>query len=313
MLAAEHLEKALKAGRAHDEVVEYDSSWRDSEIGRDLKPVRNVKPLLSKYGLYLGVLLGGFDMWTNELLGFSVFGTLPHGKPDYASLKPLEAVTPRTYPKLSVKIAFDKLSSVFVSNTNHEEDQPCHLKLKDPTVPIRENLPRYGEPARLYCPAGVYEVVYADEAAKTGPRFVINAQNCVHCKTCDIKDPAQNITWVPAGRRRRTELSEYVKPNSLSRGAREGGKTAHKALLFGMYLRRGYRGRGVGDALMSRLIEEARGSVEIVTLTVMSDNAPAVALYQRWGFESYGTEPRAVKEDGLYFDEMLMSLRLVGR
>jgi len=197
MLAAEHLEKALKAGRAHDAVVEYDGSWRDSDIGRDLKPVRNVKPLLSKYGLYLGVLLGGFDMWTNELLGFSVFGTLPHGKPDYASLKALEAVTPRSYPKLSAKIAFDKLSSVFVSNTNHEEDQPSHLKLKDPAVPIRDNLPRYGEPARLYCPAGVYEVVYADEAAKTGPRFVINAQNCVHCKTCDIKDPAQNITWVP--------------------------------------------------------------------------------------------------------------------
>ncbi|MFY9655534.1 MAG: electron transfer flavoprotein-ubiquinone oxidoreductase [Methylocystis sp.] len=197
MLAAEHVEKALKAGRAHDEVAEYDAGWRDSDIGRDLKPVRNVKPLLSKYGLYLGVALGGFDMWTNELFGFSVFGTLPHGKPDYASLKPISEVTPKTYPKLSAKIAFDKLSSVFVSNTNHEEDQPCHLKLTDPSVPIQENLPRYGEPARLYCPAGVYEVVYADETARTGPRFVINAQNCVHCKTCDIKDPAQNITWVP--------------------------------------------------------------------------------------------------------------------
>ncbi len=173
------------------------SSWRDSEIGRDLKPVRNVKPLLSKYGLYVGVALGGFDMWTNELFGFSVFGTLPHGKPDYASLKPISEVTPKTYPKLSAKIAFDKLSSVFVSNTNHEEDQPSHLKLKDPSVPIRDNLPHYGEPARLYCPAGVYEVVYADDQAKTDPRFVINAQNCVHCKTCDIKDPAQNITWVP--------------------------------------------------------------------------------------------------------------------
>jgi electron-transferring-flavoprotein dehydrogenase len=197
MLAAEHLEQALKAGRAHDEVVEYDSAWRASDIGRDLKPVRNVKPLLSKYGLYLGVLLGGFDMWTNELFGFSVFGTLPHGKPDHASLKPLEEAAPKTYPKLPAKIVFDKLSSVFVSNTNHEEDQPCHLKLEDPAIPIRDNLPRYGEPARLYCPAGVYEVVYADEATKTGPRFVINAQNCVHCKTCDIKDPAQNITWVP--------------------------------------------------------------------------------------------------------------------
>ncbi len=104
---------------------------------------------------------------------------------------------PIVYPKPDGKITFDTPSSVFVSNTNHEEDQPVHLKLTDPTIPIRDNLPRYGEPARLYCPAGVYEVVYADEAAKTDPRFVINAQNCVHCKTCDIKDPAQNITWVP--------------------------------------------------------------------------------------------------------------------
>jgi electron-transferring-flavoprotein dehydrogenase len=197
MLAAEHVEKALKEGRAHDEVSSYDASWRDSEIGRDLKPVRNVKPLLSKHGLYLGVLLGGVDMWTNTLFGFSLFGTLPHGKPDYAALKPLSEVAPKTYPKLSAKTVFDKLSSVFVSNTNHEEDQPSHLKLTDPAVPIRDNLPRYGEPARLYCPAGVYEVVYANEETKSDPRFVINAQNCVHCKTCDIKDPAQNITWVP--------------------------------------------------------------------------------------------------------------------
>jgi len=197
ILAAEHVEKALKAERAHDELSSYDDAWRASEIGRDLKPVRNVKPLLSKFGLYGGLLLGGFDMWTNELFGFSLFGTLGHGKPDYAAMKPLSEVTPKVYGKLSAKTVFDKLSSVFVSNTNHEEDQPAHLKLTDPAVPIRDNLPRYGEPARLYCPAGVYEVVYADETAKTDPRFVINAQNCVHCKTCDIKDPAQNITWVP--------------------------------------------------------------------------------------------------------------------
>jgi electron-transferring-flavoprotein dehydrogenase len=195
--AAEAVAKALADGRAHDEVTEYDKGWRASEIGRDLKPVRNVKPLWSKYGTYIGASLGGLDMWTNELFGFSFFGTQKHGKPDYASLKPLAEVTPKTYPKLSAKTVFDKLSSVFVSNTNHEEDQPAHLKLTDPTIPVRENLPRYGEPARLYCPAGVYEVVYADEAARTDPRFVINAQNCVHCKTCDIKDPAQNITWVP--------------------------------------------------------------------------------------------------------------------
>jgi electron-transferring-flavoprotein dehydrogenase len=197
MLAADHVAAALAEGRSYDEVTAYDAAWRASEIGRDLKPVRNVKPLWSKYGTYLGAALGGLDMWTNSLFGFSFFGTQSHGKPDYACLKPLSEVTPIIYPKLTQKPAFDKLSSVFVSNTNHEEDQPVHLRLTDPSIPIRGNLPVYGEPARLYCPAGVYEVVYGDEEAKSDPRFVINAQNCVHCKTCDIKDPAQNITWVP--------------------------------------------------------------------------------------------------------------------
>ena len=197
IFAAESVANALAQGRAHDEIGDYDAGWKSSDIGRDLKPVRNVKPLWSKYGTYIGASLGGFDMWTNELFGFSLFGTMKHGKPDYAALKPLAEVAPKVYRKLSAKIVFDKLSSVFVSNTNHEEDQPVHLKLADPDIPVRENLPRYGEPARLYCPAGVYEIVYADEAAKSDPRFVINAQNCVHCKTCDIKDPAQNITWVP--------------------------------------------------------------------------------------------------------------------
>jgi electron-transferring-flavoprotein dehydrogenase len=195
--AAEQVAAALAEGRAHDEVTAYDEGWRASDIGRDLKPVRNVKPLWSKYGTYLGAPLFGLDMWTNELFGFSFFGTLKHGKPDHASLKPLSEVTPIYYQKLTQKPAFDKLSSVFVSNTNHEEDQPVHLKLTDPSIPIERNLPIYGEPARLYCPAGVYEVVYADEETRSDPRFVINAQNCVHCKTCDIKDPAQNITWVP--------------------------------------------------------------------------------------------------------------------
>ena len=130
--AAEAVAKALADGRAHDEVTEYDKGWRASEIGRDLKPVRNVKPLWSKYGTYIGASLGGLDMWTNELFGFSFFGTQKHGKPDYASLKPLAEVTPKTYPKLSAKTVFDKLSSVFVSNTNHEEDQPAHLKLDGP-------------------------------------------------------------------------------------------------------------------------------------------------------------------------------------
>ncbi|HEY8162763.1 MAG TPA: electron transfer flavoprotein-ubiquinone oxidoreductase [Methylocystis sp.] len=197
MLAAEHVAAAIAEGRAHDEVRAYDAAWRASDIGRDLKPVRNVKPLWSKYGTYLGAPLFGLDMWTNELFGFSLFGTMKHGKPDYACLKPLSEVTPIVYQKLTQKPAFDKLSSVFVSNTNHEEDQPVHLVLTDPSIPIERNLPIYGEPARLYCPAGVYEVVYGDDEAKTDPRFVINAQNCVHCKTCDIKDPAQNITWVP--------------------------------------------------------------------------------------------------------------------
>ncbi|MBG0809815.1 electron transfer flavoprotein-ubiquinone oxidoreductase [Methylosinus sp. H3A] len=197
ILAADHVAAALAEGRAHDEVSAYDAAWRTSDIGKDLKPVRNVKPLLSKFGTKLGIALGGFDMWTNELFGFSIFGTLKHGKPDHACLKPLSQVTPIVYPKLTSKVVFDKLSSVFVSNTNHEEDQPCHLTLRDPSVPIEKNLPIYGEPARLYCPAGVYEVVYAEEATKSDPRFVINAQNCVHCKTCDIKDPAQNINWVP--------------------------------------------------------------------------------------------------------------------
>jgi len=197
MLAAEHVAAALGEGRAHDTVEAYDQSWRNSEIGRDLAPVRNVKPLWSKYGTYLGAPLFGLDMWTNALFGFSFFGTMKHGKPDHATLKPLSEVTPIVYPKLNSKLVFDKLSSVFVSNTNHEEDQPVHLRLADPNLPVRENLPLYGEPARLYCPAGVYEVVYGDEATKSDPRFVINAQNCVHCKTCDIKDPAQNITWVP--------------------------------------------------------------------------------------------------------------------
>jgi electron-transferring-flavoprotein dehydrogenase len=197
ILAADHVAAALGEGRGHDEVTAYDAAWRASDIGRDLKPVRNVKPLWSKYGTYLGAALGGLDMWTNSLFGFSFFGTQSHGKPDHACLKPLSDVTPIVYPKLTQKPAFDKLSSVFVSNTNHEEDQPVHLRLADPSIPVDRNLPLYGEPARLYCPAGVYEVVYGDEAAKSDPRFVINAQNCVHCKTCDIKDPAQNITWVP--------------------------------------------------------------------------------------------------------------------
>ncbi|WP_246155658.1 electron transfer flavoprotein-ubiquinone oxidoreductase [Rhabdaerophilum calidifontis] len=196
ILAADEIAAALRDGRSHDELAGYEAGWRHSEIGRDLRPVRNVKPLWSRFGTWLGIPLGGLDMWTNEVFGFSLFGTLRHGKRDCDSLKPLAEVRPIIYPKPDGVFSFDKLSSVFLSGTNHEEDQPVHLTLKDPAAPIRDNLPKYGEPARLYCPAGVYEVVYADEAARRDPRFVINAQNCVHCKTCDIKDPAQNITWI---------------------------------------------------------------------------------------------------------------------
>jgi electron-transferring-flavoprotein dehydrogenase len=200
MQAAEHLVPALAAGRAHDELTGFEEGWRRSPIGRDLRRVRNVKPFLSKLGTIRGILFAGFDMWANQLTGWSPFGTLKHGKPDHAALKPISDVTPIIYPKPDGKVSFDKLSSIFLSSTSHEEDQPSHLKLTDSSIPIERNLPVYGEPARLYCPAGVYEVVYADDTAKSDPRFVINAQNCIHCKTCDIKDPAQNITWtVPDG------------------------------------------------------------------------------------------------------------------
>jgi electron-transferring-flavoprotein dehydrogenase len=197
MLAADNLARALAAGRSGDELVEYEAGWRDSAIGRDLKPVRNVKPLWSRYGAIAGVALGGLDMWINQIAKVSPLGSLAHRKADFETLAPIAAVGARPPLRPDNALTFDRLSSVFLSNTNHEEDQPVHLRLKDPTVPVRVNLPEFGEPARLYCPAGVYEVVYGDENAKLDPRFVINAQNCVHCKTCDIKDPSQNIEWTP--------------------------------------------------------------------------------------------------------------------
>ena len=192
MLAAEHAVAALAAGRAHDELADYESAWRSSEIGPDLWKVRNAKPLWSRFGTFLGIALGGLDMWTNTL-GFSLFGTLGHGKPDSATLKPAARCTPIAYPKPDGKLTFDRLSSVFLSNTNHEEDQPVHLKVADPALQKASEHDRYGGPSAHYCPAGVYEWVEDGGA----PRFVINAQNCVHCKTCDIKDPNQNIIWVP--------------------------------------------------------------------------------------------------------------------
>jgi electron-transferring-flavoprotein dehydrogenase len=197
MLAAEKAHEALAAGRRNDELAAYEEAWRGSDIGRDLYKVRNVKPLWSKLGLALGVACGGFDMWTNELFGLSIFGTLRSGEPDCATLAPLADVEPIAYPKPEGKISFDRSSSVYLSNISFQEDQPVHLRLRDPAAPIRDNLPRYGEPARLYCPAGVYEVVYGDEARRADPRFVVNPQNCVHCKACDIKDPAENIDWTP--------------------------------------------------------------------------------------------------------------------
>ncbi|HAF81653.1 MAG TPA: electron transfer flavoprotein-ubiquinone oxidoreductase, partial [Brevundimonas sp.] len=196
MLAADAAYDAVQAGRGGDELVEYEAAFKKSWVYKELSVVRNAKPLLSKFGTTLGGALGMFDMWCRTLLGgWSPIPTLQHGKTDAASTEPAAKHKPIAYPKPDGKLSFDKLSSVFISNTNHAEEQPAHLKLLDPSKPIQVNLPKYGEPARLYCPAGVYEVVYADEVAKTDPRFVINAQNCVHCKTCDIKDPSQNIVW----------------------------------------------------------------------------------------------------------------------
>jgi electron-transferring-flavoprotein dehydrogenase len=193
MLAAEAAFEAIGAGRAGDTLERYEESYRSSHVYQDLKRVRNVKPLWSRFGTIGSLVLGGLDMWMNQLFGISPFGTLKHGKADYASLKPVSECKPIDYPKPDGVVSFDRLSSVFLSNTNHEEDQPVHLKLTDPSIPISVNLPEYDEPAQRYCPAAVYEVVRGPE----GTRFQINAQNCVHCKTCDIKDPAQNITWVP--------------------------------------------------------------------------------------------------------------------
>src|SRR3954452_2332244 len=192
MLCAEHVFDALQAGRANDEVSSYEEAWRSSPIGYDLKRVRNVKPLWSKYGTLIGIGLGGLDMWVNELTGYSLFGTLKHGKPDYDTLKPLDQVKPIVYPKPDGVLTFDRLSSVFLSNTNHEEDQPSHLQVKDMGLQKRSEHDMYGGPSQRYCPAGVYE--WVEDAG--GVRYQINAQNCVHCKTCDIKDPNQNINWV---------------------------------------------------------------------------------------------------------------------
>jgi electron-transferring-flavoprotein dehydrogenase len=191
MQAAEYVARALAEGHVGDELTGYDEAWRASDIGRDLRRVRNVKPLWSRFGTVLGVALSGLDMWANTF-GVSLFGTLGLGKPDSASLEPASKFKPIVYPKPDGAVSFDKLSSVFLSNTNHEEDQPVHLIVKDMALQKQSEHDVYAGPSQRYCPAGVYE--WIEESS--GPRFQINAQNCVHCKTCDIKDPNRNITWV---------------------------------------------------------------------------------------------------------------------
>jgi electron-transferring-flavoprotein dehydrogenase len=222
MLAAEAAAAALAGGRAHDELAGYSDAYRSSWVYEDLYKVRNVKPGL-KWGMWAGTLHGGVHMWLNDLgLGRLVGWTLHHARPDHATLKAADDMPRIDYPKYDGVVTFDKMSSVFLSNTNHEEDQPVHLQLRDPTVPVEINLRLYDGPEARYCPAGVYEFVdapppeaptdaeenhdpnadesrsrFAIAALRTPKRLQINAQNCVHCKTCDIKDPRQNILWVP--------------------------------------------------------------------------------------------------------------------
>jgi electron-transferring-flavoprotein dehydrogenase len=191
MLAAEHIAAALAVGRANDEIAAYEEVWRTSPIGEDLWKVRNAKPLWSAMGTFLGIGLAGVDMWANTF-GVSPLGTLRHRKTDAACLKPAARCRRIAYPKPDGKLTFDRLSSVFLSNTNHEEDQPVHLLVKSPELQFSSEYEVYAGPSARYCPAGVYE--WVDDGGQ--PRFVINAQNCVHCKTCDIKDPNGNITWV---------------------------------------------------------------------------------------------------------------------
>ncbi len=191
MAAADAAHAAIKAGRSGDELTAYETAVRGGAIGKDLRRVRNVKPLWSRYGLVASLLLGGADMWANTF-GFTVLGTLKHGNTDAAATGKARDFAPIDYPRPDGILSFDRLTNVAYSFTNHAEGQPAHLTLRDATVPISVNLPEYAEPAQRYCPAGVYEVV--SEAGRD-PRFVINFQNCVHCKTCDIKDPSQNIVW----------------------------------------------------------------------------------------------------------------------
>ncbi len=190
MIAAETIFEAVKGGdEGGQELTAFTSAWEKSWAFKELYATRNFGPAMHKFGPMLG---GAFNFIDQNL--FSIPVTLHDTHEDYAMLKPAADFQPIDYPKPDGVLSFDKLSSVFLSNTNHEEDQPCHLKLKDETVPLQVNLPKWAEPAQRFCPAGVYEVVKDEETGND--RFQINSQNCVHCKTCDIKDPSQNITWV---------------------------------------------------------------------------------------------------------------------
>ncbi|MGB5866167.1 MAG: electron transfer flavoprotein-ubiquinone oxidoreductase [Sulfitobacter sp.] len=190
--AAEAAHEAIKAGRSGDELPDYEIEVRTGEIGQDLFKVRNVKPLWSKFGLTASLAIGGFDMWCNTLFNFSLLGTMHHGKNDADATELASKHEKIDYPKPDGTLSFDRLTNVAFSFTNHEEGQPAHLTLKDASVPVEVNLAKYAGPSARYCPAGVYEFV-EEEGKDT--RFVINFQNCVHCKTCDIKDPSQNIVW----------------------------------------------------------------------------------------------------------------------
>jgi electron-transferring-flavoprotein dehydrogenase len=191
MMAAEAAAAALADGRASDQLSAYPAAYEASWVHKELSMVRNFEPIISKFGGVMGTPIAGINLWL-EYLGLKMPFTMKH-TPDAQKLRRKDLYQPIKYPKPDGVLSFDRLSSVFLSNTNHAEDQPCHLQLKDPSIPVSYNLPLYDEPAQRYCPAGVYEIV--GEAEGT-PRLQINAQNCVHCKTCDIKDPSQNINWV---------------------------------------------------------------------------------------------------------------------
>ena len=194
IFAAEAAANAIQSGRHGDELEEYEAKLLSGPIAKDLKRVRNVKPLWSKFGLLPSLILGGFDMWVANLTGWNPLGTLKHGKNDAESTEEASNHKILNYPRPDGKISFDRLTNVSFSATNHEEEQPCHLQLSDNTIPVEINLPKFDEPAQRYCPAGVYEIVKTENGSD--PIFQINSQICVHCKTCDIKDPSQNITWV---------------------------------------------------------------------------------------------------------------------